>query len=215
MPILTVKTVYKFIIMKAQNYFKTIFLLAFAFILSSAVIAQDAKPTDAPPPEAQRPAMKQFQDRHADFLHRLGLTEEQLQQIRKIHQEKKPLMEDAQKRLREATRVLNEAIYSDQVSEGDIQARLSDRQLAQAEVEKLRFMNEFAVRRLLTQEQLVRFRELRQQFEKLRKVLETRRRGNGDRQFNRQRNKSDSNRPQISEPSAQPSTSTDQQQQNQ
>ena len=188
--------------MKVNNYIKTFLLMAAAFVFSTTVIAQDVKPAEAPPPEAQRPGMKPMQDRHADFLHRLGLTEEQVQQIRKIHQEKKPLMDEAQKRLREATRALNEAIYADQISEADIQARLSDRQLAQAEVEKLRFMNEFAVRRLLTQEQLIRFRELRQQFEKMRETIETRRRSNGDRQFNRQRPGNDAYRPQTPEPSS-------------
>jgi hypothetical protein len=73
-------------------------------------------------------------------------------------------------------------------------------------MEKLRFMNEFAVRRILTQEQLVKFRELRQRFEKMRQELKTRRQFNGERTFNRQ-----SPNRQSSEPSAQPAMPKDQQ----
>ncbi|MBK8467222.1 MAG: periplasmic heavy metal sensor [Chloracidobacterium sp.] len=167
--------------MMGKKYFTTIIMLALAFVFSSTAIAQDAKPSDAPPREVQRPEMKQTRDPRTDFLHKLGLTEEQVQQIRKIHQEKKALMEEAQKRFREANRALNEAIYADQTNAEEVQARLSERQMAQAEVEKLRYMNEFAVRRVLTQEQLVRFRELRQRFEKMREELKMRRQFNVDR----------------------------------
>jgi Spy/CpxP family protein refolding chaperone len=77
-------------------------------------------------------------------------------------------MDAAQKKLRDATRSLNETIYADQVNESEVEARIKDRQVAQAEVERLRFMTELAVRRILTPEQLIKFRELRERFEKLR-----------------------------------------------
>jgi len=172
--------------MKLKNHFTSFLLLAFVIVLTSTVNAQEAKTVPASPSDAQRPAVKQIRDRKTDFLHRLGLTEEQLQEIRKIHQEKKLLMEDAHKRFREASRALNETIYADQANEADVQARLGDLQLAQAELEKLRYMNEFAVRRVLTAEQLVRFRELRQRFEKMREEMKSRRQYNGDRTINRQ-----------------------------
>jgi Spy/CpxP family protein refolding chaperone len=147
--------------MKLKNYLG-IFLLLVAGCISTA-IAQDGRPADPPPQQ-----IKGLRDNHADMLHQLGLSEDQLQQIRKLHAAKRPLMDAAQKRLREATKALNDAIYADQVNDADIQIRLKDRQAAQAEVEKLRFMTELAVRRILTPEQLVRFRELRQRFEDMR-----------------------------------------------
>lgn len=187
--------------MNVKKYIKIISLSAMTFLFASVIAAQDAKPADAPPPDAQRQSMKRMQDDHADFLHRLGLSEEQFQQIRKLHQEKKPLMEAAQKRLREASRALNEAMYADQANDADVQARINDLQAARSEVEKLRFTTEYAVRRLLTQEQLVRFRELRQQFERMRQDIETRRRDMGNRPLNRQRQ---GNQPQPAKPAAPP-----------
>lgn len=186
--------------MKGKNSLRLFTLLAAGFMFAATVTAQDAKPADVPPREAQRPAMKQFGDRHVDLLHRLGLAEEQIQQIRKLHMDNKPLMDAAQKRFREAKRMLDDAIYADQMNEADVQTRLKDLQLAQAEMDRLRFMTEFGVRRILTQEQLVKFRELRQRFEKMRQELKSRGTFNGDRTFNRQRQ----NRPQSPEPSARP-----------
>lgn len=140
--------------------------------------------------------MKKLHDNRADLLHRLGLTEEQMQQLRTVHAERRPLMNEAQKRLRETTRALNEAIYSDQLDESAIQGRLNDRQIAQAEVEKLRFMTELAVRRILTQEQLVHFRQLRERFEKVRQVMDK------HRQFKetRQKPRKDFNKPHTPDP---------------
>jgi Spy/CpxP family protein refolding chaperone len=153
-----------------NNRFKTFILLAASFVFVSAAAAQDPRPPDST--EQQRPAMKPQNDRQFDLLHSLGLTEEQTQQIRKIHLDQKPLMDAAQKRLRESNRALNEAIYSDQLNEADVQVRLRALQVARGEVEKIRFMTELSVRRILTPEQLVRFRELRERFEKTRENME-------------------------------------------
>jgi len=98
--------------------------------------------------------------------------------------EQRPAMDQAQTRLREASRALNEAIYADQVNEADIQTRLSELQQARNDVEKARYMTELSVRRVLTQEQLVRFREMRERFEQMRKTREMRR---TDRIHDRQR----------------------------
>lgn len=197
--------------MRINNYIKIFLLTLMAFVFALTAIAQDSKPADAPPSEAQRPDMRRFHDNRADLLHRLGLTEEQMQQIRKLHTDRKPLMDEAQKRLREATRALNEAIYADQVNNDDIQARLRDRQVAQAEVEKIRFMTELSVRRILTQEQLIRFREVRERFERVRKTIETNPQFNGNRPFVRQRRTRDINKQQT--PDKQPPVSEDQQRQ--
>ncbi len=172
--------------MKTMSFFKTVLLMILALICATIGVAQEAKPPEGPPPQEKRPPAIQPHDTRADILHQLGLSDDQIQQIRSLNIEKRPLMDEAQKRFREANRALDEAIYADQVNEADVQARLTEVQLAQAEVAKLRFMNELAVRRILTQEQLVRFRELRQRFEKVRREFENRRQFKGDRHINRQ-----------------------------
>jgi Spy/CpxP family protein refolding chaperone len=134
-------------------------------LVATGVLAQDARPTDVSAPPAGQPPL---QDVRANFLRRLGLSQQQMQQIRRMNQARKPLVDDTQRRLREATRALDDAIYADQVVETDVQARLKEFQLAQADVARVRFMNELGVRRILTPEQLVLFRNLRRRFEEVR-----------------------------------------------
>ena len=74
-------------------------------------------------------------------------------------------MQEAQRRLRDANRALDKAIYADLVNDSDVQGCLREFQAAQADLAKLRFENELAVRKLLTPEQLTKFRNLRQRFE--------------------------------------------------
>jgi len=103
-------------------------------------------------------------------------------------------MMDAQRRVREATRNLDRAIYADALNENEITARLKDLQNAQAEIAKLRSSNELEVRKILTPEQLVKFRELRQRFAEVRENFDNRRNNQPDnpnrnapnRRFNRQ-----------------------------
>lgn len=148
--------------------------LLFFLLLSAAtgVWAQETKP-DETPPESDRPGMNQPQDVRFNLLRRLGLTREQIQRIRRLNAARRPLIEAAQARFREANRTLDEAIYADQVNEEDVQARLKDVQLAQAEMTRIRSMDELAVRRLLTREQLVRFRDLRATFDRGREDFQT------------------------------------------
>ena len=150
-------------------------LLTAAIIFSATDFAQDGKPVEGQQQELPRPAANQPQDVRTNFLRQLGLSREQIQQIRKLNIERKPLMEEAQRRSREANRALDEAIYADNVSETNVAARLKDVQIAQAEVGKIRSMNELAVRRILTSDQLLRFRDLRQRFEQARENGENRR----------------------------------------
>ena len=83
-------------------------------------------------------------------------------------------MDAAQERLHDANKALDEAIYADTLNEQDMQAKMKEAQLAQAEVVKIRFMNELEVRKILTPEQLVKFRELREKFERMRENIKDR-----------------------------------------
>jgi Spy/CpxP family protein refolding chaperone len=116
---------------------------------------------------AQDPAdddMQPANQRRVNVLRQLGLSPAQLQQIRKINQGRRPAIQQAQDRVRMASRRLDEAIYADVPNEAEVQSRLKEFQMAQAEVSRIRFMNEFAIRSVLKPEQLGRFRMLRQQF---------------------------------------------------
>jgi Spy/CpxP family protein refolding chaperone len=133
-------------------------LLFFALASFGAASAQNAPPPDGakpPGPQVKRPNLIQL----------LGLSPEQAQQVRKINQSRKPLMEAATMRLREANRAMDVAIYADTVDESAFQARLKELQAAQAEVARLRFTSELQIRQILTPDQLARFRDLRKQFQ--------------------------------------------------
>ena len=164
--------------MKLKFFFKTLILIA-TLSLGVAVFGQDVKTDEQPTQPNPQPAA----DNKIMLLRHLGLTREQIQQIRRISAERKPLMDTAQQRLKELTKQLDSVIYADNIAEGEFQERLKSVQLAQAEVSKIRFSTEFAIRRVLTPEQLVKFRELHDRFEAAQQNIQNRRR---ERLLNRQ-----------------------------
>ena len=118
---------------------------------------------DEPPPE--NAAQQEQPNLHRpNLLAELGLTPDQVRQIRRANQERRPSMMEAQRKMREANRNLDLAIYGDNISDADFQTRLKEFSTAQAELQRLRFEGELAVRKILTPEQLVKFRELRRRF---------------------------------------------------
>lgn len=111
----------------------------------------------------------EFQDQNTppnrgQLLRELGLTKEQIQQIRVLNEQRKPLIQQAQRRLREANQSLDQAIYADGIDEAAFQIKLKEVQAAHAEVQKIRANSEFEIRKILTPAQLVKFRELRNRF---------------------------------------------------
>jgi Spy/CpxP family protein refolding chaperone len=138
------------------------YLRLFPFLLIILVVASvPGSAQDAPAGDAS--ADQRAEDRPNLFAE-LGLTREQVQQIRRINQDRRPRMMEAQHRLRLATQGLDASIYRDSVSEEEFRTKLKELQSAQAEVARLRFESELSIRRILTPDQLVRFRELRQKF---------------------------------------------------
>ena len=146
--------------------FRTFLSLSMLFISTVLINGQEAATTD-------RPAVEKPGDFRTNALRQLGLTREQFQRIRALNQERKPLMDAAQTRLRQANRDLDAIIYADNATDAEVQTKLKDFQSAQAEVARIRFMNELGVRRILTTDQLVKFRLLRQRFEQARVNSET------------------------------------------
>lgn len=139
-----------------------LFLLIAVSSTATALRAQDGPPPGEGGPREERG------DNRPNLLAELGLSPEQVQQIRRMNQERRPTMMQAQRRMREANRTLDAAIYRDTVNDEEFQTRLKEVQTAQSELARLRFENELAVRRILTPEQLIRFREIRKRFEEQR-----------------------------------------------
>ena len=130
-----------------------------------------------------------------NLLGELGLSTDQIQQLRRMNADRKPLIDAANKRLREANRSLDQAIYGDAVDPAEFQIRLKEFQDAQAEVARIRFESELNVRRILTPDQLVRFREARRRFAEARKELKQADRPFRPRQQMRQLNRNQQLRP--------------------
>jgi len=133
----------------------TAFLLTVSF--TNARAQDEMPPTDEPKQNSNTP-------NRPNLLAELDLTKDQIRQIRLINREQQPLVREAKQRMLEANRVLDQAIYDDVIDESVIQTRLKEAQTAQAEFTKIRASTEFAVRKILTPEQLVKFREIRLRF---------------------------------------------------
>jgi Spy/CpxP family protein refolding chaperone len=143
---------------KLSPKFLFLFMLAFGGV-GSALAQNNLRPADDRPPFEQRGEIKR-----PNLLRILGLSPVQMQEVRRINQARKPQMDAAQIRLRDANRALDEAIYADNFDAAAFDARLKDVQAAHAEVARLRFTSEMNIRKILTPDQLARFRELRRQF---------------------------------------------------
>ena len=148
---------------------KLIVVFGFCVLFAAGISAQ----ADPPPPKDV--AQFENEDRRPNLLENLGLTQDQVRQIRLMNRDRKPLMEAAQRRLREANRALDMSIYGDDLNENLVQERLREFQSAQAEVAQIRFQSELELRKILTPEQLVRFRSLRALVAETRKNRQQRR----------------------------------------
>jgi Spy/CpxP family protein refolding chaperone len=149
--------------MRENILFKLLMVLALFVAAAAGVSAQDGDADDGPH-DGDQPVANRGQEPRFMLFRQLGLSREQIQQIRRMNQARRPLIQAAQERFREANQQLDSAIYAKEVNEEDVQAKLKEVQLAQAELIRIRSMDELAMRRLLTPDQLVRFRELRAQF---------------------------------------------------
>ncbi len=133
------------------------FAAAAALIFTISSFGQEPAKTPQPDPAAK-------EQRRPGLMRALGLTSEQMALLNQIENERRPLMAEAQRNLRQANRALDQAIYAETADETEVQARLKDLQNAQAEIARLRVENELAIRRILTPEQMVQFRQMRMKF---------------------------------------------------
>ena len=138
---------------------------AFALFTPSphAARAQTNAATQQQPSQQQEGAAQSNPNDPVSLLGQLNLSQEQIGQMRAIQGESVPQARELTRRLNQARRALDEAIYSDTVDESLIEQRARDVAEAQAALVRLRAQTELRVRRVLTPEQLQTFRDLRQQ----------------------------------------------------
>jgi Spy/CpxP family protein refolding chaperone len=105
----------------------------------------------------------QTQNQADQMLGPLNLSSDQIQKIRSINAELKDERQEANLRLRMAQRALREAIQSATPDENLISQRSKEVADAQANTIRLRSLTESRVLQVLTPEQRVKLRELRQQ----------------------------------------------------
>lgn len=96
----------------------------------------------------------------AGLLRALNLTPEQRAQIKAIRREVEPQGRLLGRRLRQARRALDEAIYADAPDDRLIEERVREVGAAQAALLRMRTFTELKIRRVLSTEQLNAFRQL-------------------------------------------------------
>lgn len=158
-----------------------LFILLLSVLAFSNVNAQEQTPENQEFTDVKRPVR---------LLQELGLTREQIQQIRRINVARRPIMQAAQQKLRLANRNLDTAIYADEPNEELVKERTREASLAQAEVIKERTITEFMIRKVLTPEQLQKFRELRERIQQQRQQMKE---NQQQRQNQRRRNQNQQN----------------------
>lgn len=147
----------------------SVFIFLITLLCVSFVSAQvdDGNP---PPPNGF-----EHQQGRISLLRELGLNQVQIQQIRLINQNIRPLRRTAAERLITALQKLDETVYAEFADEAEIQTNLRIVNEAQSEMLKLRIQSELAVRKVLTPEQLVKFREIRKNFAERKELRQMRR----------------------------------------
>jgi Spy/CpxP family protein refolding chaperone len=144
---------------------------AMKFLIGSAVLMLSlALQAHAQTPEQQQTPGAQSQTSQADeILGPLNLTPDQIQKIRGINADLREERQAANQRLRMAQRSLAEAIQSPTPDETLIAQRSKEVADAQANTIRLRSLTEARILQVLTPDQRVKLRELRQRNQAMRR----------------------------------------------
>lgn len=142
--------------------FAVLFLLAGAFAQANA---QTAAPQQSQTDPAQMRAnqVNQAPVNQAPDLAQLNLTPDQIQKWRAINAELKEGQQAASQHLRQARRTLAEAIESPTSNEELIKQRAKEVSEAQAATTQLQALRQARILQMLTPEQRLKLREIRQQ----------------------------------------------------
>jgi len=137
-------------------------ILSIAFVLlgtSVAAFAQTTQIQNQTDPSQAQNAQAQNQ---GNELRLLGLTPDQIQKIRAINLDLKDERQAANMKLREAQRALADVVESPTPDEALIAQRSREVAEAQANTIRLRSLTEARILQVLTPEQRIRLREMRQ-----------------------------------------------------
>ncbi|MEZ5347034.1 MAG: Spy/CpxP family protein refolding chaperone [Pyrinomonadaceae bacterium] len=141
--------------MRKETFIFAAFIIGlFAGSVFSQARQQFTNDLDDGPPNANR----------NQVMRELGLSRDQLIEIRRINQETRPQKEAAGEKFREAKNALDIAVYADNVDETEVREKLRAVSEAQAEMTRINTFHELQVRKVLTIEQLKKFREFRKKF---------------------------------------------------
>lgn len=147
-----------------------IYMLAVLLLVYAAI---GAFGQSGPPSNLQRPGQpKKGDDQPPSMWRFLGLSDEQLKHIQEMNREHRAQEREVRQRYQTAMRELDAAIYATDLDEDLVKAKLEEFRLAQGELSRLRFRNELLVRKVLTPEQLLKFRDMRRRFNEQRDEME-------------------------------------------
>jgi Spy/CpxP family protein refolding chaperone len=138
-------------------------------LLIGAATMTRAQNAQNPLDPAQTQTQRQTQTNQVPDLGPLNLTPDQIQKIRTINAELKDQRQAAIQRVRQAQRALTEAIESPTPNEALIDQRSHEVADAQAATIRLRSLTEARILQVLTPEQRIRLREMRQRNQALRR----------------------------------------------
>lgn len=155
--------------MRTLNF---LFALTFVLMLGLGAVAQ----SDPAPPPSENGFDEAPDNRGRLIARALGLSESQQIEIREINRKQRQHLRVAQLRLQAARAAADVAIYDDLLDTKETEKRIQEVALAQAEITRIRMMSEVAVRTVLSPEQLVRFRTMREQFKNRRRLVPRQRR---------------------------------------
>ncbi len=141
---------------------KSKFLILIAPVIL-AVAIQVSGQTQAPQQQSVPTEPQQQASFGGDPIRQLNLTPEQREQIRAIREGNKEERAGINQRVREANRLLEEALDADKPDEALIDQRMSNLATAQAAAMRMRILTEVRIRKVLTAEQLGILRSLRMQ----------------------------------------------------
>ena len=150
----------------AKRLAATLFALGLCLLAHGA--NAEAQEQAEPPAQQERP-----DGRGLNLMRRLNLSREQRQRLREIRQQSESEARELARRVRLARRALDEAIYADATDEALVERRSRELSQAQSALTHLRASTELQVRRVLTDEQLRLFRDLRRQAQR-RQMLQRR-----------------------------------------
>src|SRR5437867_9342780 len=154
-------------IMREQTNARS-FWFAFAalLLLATTLGHANAQTAQQPPNDPGQTQVNQADQ----MLGPLNLTPDQIQKIRGINADLKDQRQSANQRLRQAQRALAEAIESPTPNEAVIEQRSHEVADAQATTIRLRSLTEARILQVLTPEQRIRLREIRQRNQAMRRA---------------------------------------------